>query len=59
MATWVVFKKHNSIQNPHMQGNMEVMFKGEWCKNNVFADSNAIIQWHFILHLVFFDPTIT
>jgi hypothetical protein len=38
---------------------MEAMFKGEWCKNNVFEDSDAIIQWHFIPHMVFFVPTIT
>jgi hypothetical protein len=59
MATWAVFRKHKSIQNPHTQAKIEAMLKEKWCKNNVFANSNAIIQWHFIPHLVFFDPTIT
>jgi len=38
---------------------MEAKFKGEWCKNNVFADVDATMQWHFIVHPFFFDPTIT
>ncbi len=38
---------------------MEVKFKGEWCKKNVFANANVTIQWHFITHLIFFDPAVT
>jgi hypothetical protein len=32
MATWAVFRKHKSIQNPRTQAKMEATFKREWCK---------------------------